>query len=73
MSGDDKTVSGPDLMRVVDADTLADGAMLVGHAQGEAVILARRRPKSSSPCGTGGLRAPALSILSNSVRIQSRL
>ncbi len=42
MSGDDKNVSGPDLMRGVDADILADGAMLVGHAQGEAVILARR-------------------------------
>ena len=41
MAGDDKKVSGPDLTLGIDADKLADGAMLAGQAQGDAVLIAR--------------------------------
>ena len=34
-------LSGPDLGAGVDATTLSDGGKLLGHAQGEAVMLAR--------------------------------
>src|SRR5688500_10786621 len=34
-------LTGPDLGQGVRADLLADGAMLAGHASGEAVVLAR--------------------------------
>ena len=34
-------LSGPDLGAGIDAATLADGATLLGHAHGEAVLLAR--------------------------------
>jgi NADPH-dependent 2,4-dienoyl-CoA reductase/sulfur reductase-like enzyme/nitrite reductase/ring-hydroxylating ferredoxin subunit len=40
--GGDTTLSGPDLKAGVAGDALADGAMLLGHADGEAVLLARR-------------------------------
>ncbi|MBI5534318.1 MAG: FAD-dependent oxidoreductase [Deltaproteobacteria bacterium] len=42
MAGDDKQLSGPDLARGIDADQVADGEMLVGHVDGEAVLIARR-------------------------------
>jgi hypothetical protein len=42
MSGGDQKLSGPDLSDGIDPKELADGAMLVGHAHGEAVLLARR-------------------------------
>ncbi len=35
-------LKGPDLAKGVPASDLADGAMLLGHADGEAVLLARR-------------------------------
>ena len=41
----DKTkaeLSGPDLAKSVDISKIVDGAMLLGHASGEAVLLARR-------------------------------
>ncbi|HJV62766.1 MAG TPA: FAD-dependent oxidoreductase [Albitalea sp.] len=38
----DSELSGPDLSLGVDASTLADGTMLLGHAHGEAVLLVRR-------------------------------
>ncbi len=41
MSGDTKP-SGPDLKAGVKLSDLADGAMLLGHAEGEPVLLARR-------------------------------
>src|SRR5687768_7589414 len=34
--------SGPDLSLGILADSLADGAIIVGHVSGEAVLLARR-------------------------------
>ena len=34
-------LSGPDLSAGIDAATLADGGKLLGHAQGEAVMIAR--------------------------------
>jgi NADPH-dependent 2,4-dienoyl-CoA reductase/sulfur reductase-like enzyme/nitrite reductase/ring-hydroxylating ferredoxin subunit len=40
--GGNTTLSGPDLKAGVASDALADGAMLLGHAEGEAVLLARR-------------------------------
>jgi apoptosis-inducing factor 3 len=40
--GGNTTLSGPDLKAGVAGDALADGAMLLGHADGEAVLLARR-------------------------------
>ncbi len=41
MSGGDQKLTGPDLAAGVDANAVADGAMLVGHARGEAVLVAR--------------------------------
>jgi len=38
-------LTGPDLGEGVDSNTLAEGQMLVGHAQGEAVLLARTGTK----------------------------
>ena len=35
-------LSGPDLARGIPVSSIADGAMLAGHAHGEAVLLARR-------------------------------
>jgi NADPH-dependent 2,4-dienoyl-CoA reductase/sulfur reductase-like enzyme/nitrite reductase/ring-hydroxylating ferredoxin subunit len=40
--GGNTELSGPDLKAGVAGDALADGAMLLGHAEGEAVLLARR-------------------------------
>ena len=42
MSGSDETLKGPDLAAGVAAGSLDDGASLVGHAHGEAVLLARQ-------------------------------
>ena len=42
MSTSDNEPSGPDLAQGVPLSSLADGAMLAGHAHGEAVLLARR-------------------------------
>ncbi len=42
MSEEKTTLDGPDLCHGVALSTLADGAMLLGHAHGDAVILARR-------------------------------
>src|SRR5512140_2814113 len=42
MSQDNSELSGPDLTQGVDISALADGAMLLGHAGGEAVLLARQ-------------------------------
>jgi NADPH-dependent 2,4-dienoyl-CoA reductase/sulfur reductase-like enzyme/nitrite reductase/ring-hydroxylating ferredoxin subunit len=39
---DEPKLSGPDLAQGVPAADLADGGMLLGHAAGEAVLLARR-------------------------------
>ncbi|HEX7547217.1 MAG TPA: FAD-dependent oxidoreductase [Gemmatimonadaceae bacterium] len=36
------TLAGPDLTKGVAVSTIADGAMLLGHAQGEPVLLMRR-------------------------------
>ena len=36
------TLSGPDLTKGVALSSVADGAMLLGHAHGEPVLLARR-------------------------------
>jgi apoptosis-inducing factor 3 len=41
MAGDTK-LSGPDLKSGIAESDLADGAMLLGHAEGEAVLLVRR-------------------------------
>ncbi|MGI9169215.1 MAG: FAD-dependent oxidoreductase, partial [Caulobacteraceae bacterium] len=42
MSGSKTPLEGPDLAKGVALADLADGAMLLGHAAGEAVLLARR-------------------------------
>ena len=42
MSGSETPLEGPDLSKGVPFADLADGAMLLGHAAGEAVLLARR-------------------------------
>jgi 3-phenylpropionate/trans-cinnamate dioxygenase ferredoxin reductase subunit len=39
---DDKKPTGPDLSQGIEAKRLADGAMLVGQVNGEAVLVARR-------------------------------
>jgi len=42
MSAEEAQLSGPDFTQGVEASRLADGAMLLGYANGEAVLLARR-------------------------------
>jgi apoptosis-inducing factor 3 len=42
MGGGQQELKGPDLASGIPAADLADGAMLLGHANGEAVLLARR-------------------------------
>jgi NADPH-dependent 2,4-dienoyl-CoA reductase/sulfur reductase-like enzyme/nitrite reductase/ring-hydroxylating ferredoxin subunit len=42
MASESKPLSGPDLEQGVPWETLADGAALLGHAHGEAVILVRQ-------------------------------
>src|SRR5574340_884405 len=42
MSDEATKLSGPDLAAGVALSAIADGAMLLGHAQGEPVLLARR-------------------------------
>src|SRR5215218_4632011 len=42
MSGEQATLTGPDLTRGVAAADVADGGMLLGHAQGKPVLVVRR-------------------------------
>ncbi len=42
MAEETSELPGPDFAAGIDAGALADGAMLLGHADGEAVLLARR-------------------------------
>lgn len=42
MSDPATKLSGPDLTRAIELSTIPDGSMLLGHAQGEPVLLARR-------------------------------
>jgi NADPH-dependent 2,4-dienoyl-CoA reductase/sulfur reductase-like enzyme/nitrite reductase/ring-hydroxylating ferredoxin subunit len=42
MSGAETNLSGPDLTKGVALSIVADGTMLLGHAHGESVLLARR-------------------------------
>jgi len=42
MSDAAKTLSGPDLASGVELSKISDGAILLGHAHGESVLLARR-------------------------------
>ena len=42
MGGDEKQLSGPDLTQGIPFRDIADGAMLLGHAGGEPVLVARR-------------------------------
>jgi NADPH-dependent 2,4-dienoyl-CoA reductase/sulfur reductase-like enzyme/nitrite reductase/ring-hydroxylating ferredoxin subunit len=42
MSDEKTKLSGPDLTQGVELSTIPDGTMLLGHAQGEPVLLARR-------------------------------
>jgi NADPH-dependent 2,4-dienoyl-CoA reductase/sulfur reductase-like enzyme/nitrite reductase/ring-hydroxylating ferredoxin subunit len=42
MSGEQTQLKGPDLIRGIPSGELADGEMVLGHAQGEAVLLVRR-------------------------------
>ena len=42
MSEDKKELSGPDLTLPIELSTIPDGTMLLGHAQGEPVMLARQ-------------------------------
>ena len=44
MSDAPKQLSGPDLTQGIELAKLADGTMLLGHAQGEPVLLAKRGP-----------------------------
>jgi NADPH-dependent 2,4-dienoyl-CoA reductase/sulfur reductase-like enzyme/nitrite reductase/ring-hydroxylating ferredoxin subunit len=45
MSADEQGPTGPDLKRGIPAGDVADGGMLAGHVDGEAVLLARRGPE----------------------------
>src|SRR5688500_18062199 len=42
MSAGDQKLSGPDFEQGIEGHELADGALLLGHAQGEPVLMARR-------------------------------
>ena len=42
MGGGQEELKGPDLSSGIPLTDLADGAMLLGHAEGESVLLARR-------------------------------
>src|SRR6185437_7886292 len=42
MSEEKTKLSGPDLTQGIELSTIPDGTMLLGHAQGEPVLLARR-------------------------------
>ena len=42
MSEDKPKLSGPDLTQAIELSTIPDGTMLLGHARGEPVLLARR-------------------------------
>ena len=42
MSDQAPKLSGPDLTQAIELSTIPDGTMLLGHAQGEPVLLARR-------------------------------
>ncbi len=42
MSAEEAKLSGPDFTQGVEISTIPDGTMLLGHANGEAVVLARR-------------------------------
>jgi NADPH-dependent 2,4-dienoyl-CoA reductase/sulfur reductase-like enzyme/nitrite reductase/ring-hydroxylating ferredoxin subunit len=42
MSGEKAKLSGPDLTQAIELSTIPDGTMLLGHARGEPVLLARR-------------------------------
>jgi nitrite reductase/ring-hydroxylating ferredoxin subunit len=42
MAAEEKGPTGPDLRRGIPAGDVADGGMLAGHVDGEAVLLARR-------------------------------
>jgi nitrite reductase/ring-hydroxylating ferredoxin subunit len=42
MTAEGAQLSGPDFTQGIEASRLADGAMLLGYANGEAVLLARR-------------------------------
>jgi nitrite reductase/ring-hydroxylating ferredoxin subunit len=42
MSEETKTFEGPDLVKGIALSDLASGSMLLGHAHGEPVLLARR-------------------------------
>src|SRR5690349_22440867 len=42
MGGGEQELKGPDLSSGIPLGDLADGGMLLGHAEGEAVLLARR-------------------------------
>ncbi|WP_394823033.1 FAD-dependent oxidoreductase [Pendulispora albinea] len=42
MGGGDQKLTGPDLAQGIEATDLTEGVMLVGHAHGEAVLVARK-------------------------------
>src|SRR6476661_1088212 len=42
MTAEEAQLSGPDFTQGIEAARLADGAMMLGYANGEAVLLARR-------------------------------
>lgn len=42
MNNEGKKLSGPDLTQAVELSTIPDGTMVLGHARGEPVLLARR-------------------------------
>lgn len=50
MSDEKTKLSGPDLANIVALSTVAEGAMLLGHAHGESVLLAPRRNELFAIC-----------------------
>jgi len=62
MSEESTELSGPDFCEGVPVSAVADGAMLLGHAQGEPIILARRGARWLS----GHFCAPCMKITTSS-------
>ena len=71
MSEQETKLDGPDLAQGVAASSLADGAMLLGHAHGEPVLLARRGEELfaiGAICTHYGARSPTGSLVDDTVR-----
>ena len=57
MSSSEQQLSGPDFTRGVPASDISDGGMLLGHVNGEAVLLAKRFSSAGAAFGPKAVNA----------------